>query len=67
MHLLMNYLDWLRRKPGLNDTFTSAEHRPQTYRGGLVTELQRLLPMNDAGEFNHRPSLLPKHEPHPYR
>ncbi len=67
MHLLLNYLHWLRSKPGLGDVFTSAEHRPRTYRGGFVAELQRLLPMNESGEFNHRPSLFPKDEPNPYR
>ena len=67
MHLLLGYFNWLRSKPGLYDTFTSAEHRPKTYRGGLVAELQRLLPMNDAGEFSHRPPLFPKHDPNPYR
>jgi len=65
-HLLLNYLNWLQAKPGLNDTFTSAEHRPKTYRGGLVAELQHLLPMNDGG-FNHRSPLIPKHDPNPYR
>lgn len=67
MHLLLGYLNWLQSKPGLDDTFTSAEHRPKSYRGGLVSELQRLLPMNDAGQFNHRPSLFSKHDPNPYR
>jgi protein O-GlcNAcase/histone acetyltransferase len=67
MHLLLGYLNWLQSKPGLHDTFTSAEHRPKTYRGGLVAELQRLLPMNDAGAFSHRPSLVPRHDPNPYR
>jgi protein O-GlcNAcase/histone acetyltransferase len=66
-HLLLNYLNWLQSKPGLNETFTSAEHRPRTYRGGLVAELQRLLPLDETGAFSHRPPLFPKHDLNPYR
>jgi protein O-GlcNAcase/histone acetyltransferase len=66
-HLLLNYLNWLQANPGIDGTFASAEHRPKTYRGGLVAELQRLLPMNNDGGFNHRPPLISKHDPNPYR
>jgi protein O-GlcNAcase/histone acetyltransferase len=58
--LIGRYLTWLESKPGFGATFTSAENRPKTYRGGFVAQLQRLLPMNDAGGFSHRSSLLPK-------
>lgn len=65
--LLQRYVRWLQSKPKLGDVFVSQEHRPKTYRGGFVAELQRLLPMNDAGGFNHRSSLIPPAEPHGYR
>jgi protein O-GlcNAcase/histone acetyltransferase len=67
MHLLLNYLMWLQSMPGLHDAFASTEHRPKTYRGGLVAELQRLLPTDDTGAFNHRQPLFPKHDSNPYR
>jgi beta-N-acetylglucosaminidase-like protein len=64
LHLVVGYLAWLTSKPGVGESFTSPEHRPKTYRGGLVAELQRLLPMNDNGGFNHRPSLIPTADQH---
>jgi protein O-GlcNAcase/histone acetyltransferase len=63
LHLLVGYLSWLTLKPGVGESFTSVEHRPKTYRGGFVADLQRLLPMDDGGGFNHR-SLIPPTEPH---
>jgi len=52
--LVRDYLVWLQGKPGPDDAFTSGEHRPGTCRGGLVARLQKLLPMEDNGTFNHR-------------
>ena len=31
--------------------FVSGEHRPRIYRGGLMAELQRMLPMDSQGAF----------------
>jgi protein O-GlcNAcase/histone acetyltransferase len=65
--LLLKYLSWLQSKPTFGEAFISTEHRPKTYRGGLVAELQRLLPMDEAGGFSASPSLLSKHDPDPHR
>ena len=64
LHLLQNYLDWLCGKPSLGAVFTSAEHRSRTYRGGFLADLQRLLPMDAQGRFNHRPPLIPPCDSH---
>jgi hypothetical protein len=52
--LLRRYLAW--RKSGSPGTavFTSGEHRPGIYRGGLIAELQRMLPMDEQGGFSGR-------------
>lgn len=55
MALLRNYIAWLKSDPANHGTFTSAEHRSKVYRGGLVAELQRRLPMDGNGQFA-RPS-----------
>ena len=52
--LIRKYLSALRTMPGVADGFASDEHRPRTYRGGLAARLQQLLPMDDAGAFDHR-------------
>ena len=52
--LIRDYLAWLRSRPGLRKTFSSDEHRPGTYRGGLVAQLQRILPLDKTGAINHR-------------
>lgn len=49
--LLQRYLDWLKANPAPDTAFFSAEHRAGTYRGGLVAELQRHLPMRTDGGF----------------
>jgi len=54
--LIAGYLDWRERGPAAGAAFSSAEHRPRTYRGGLVADLQRLLPMNPDGEFTPAPT-----------
>ena len=53
-NLLVAYLRWLQSEPAAEARFFSAEHRPGTYRGGLVAELQRQLPMRRDGSFDHR-------------
>ena len=45
---------WLR--PAAGAAFHSAEHRPRTYRGGLVADLQRMLPMRADGSFTSQPN-----------
>lgn len=49
--LMQGYVHWWQEQPRRGATFDSGEHRPRVYRGGLVAELQRLLPMNDTGGF----------------
>ncbi|HRI12500.1 MAG TPA: beta-N-acetylglucosaminidase domain-containing protein [Verrucomicrobiota bacterium] len=51
--LMLRYLDWLKSNPLPGAAYFSGEHRAGTYRGGLVAELQRLLPMDADGGFNH--------------
>ncbi|MBI3853165.1 MAG: beta-N-acetylglucosaminidase domain-containing protein [Verrucomicrobia bacterium] len=51
--LLRAYLHWLKSKPKRGEKFSSGEHRPKVYRGGLVAALQRLLPMDESGYFSH--------------
>lgn len=52
--LLLGYLRWLQSSPRPGETYQSAEHRPKTYRGGLVADFQRLLPLGEDGGFAHR-------------
>ena len=54
-HLLTSYLHWLRSKPHSKKAFVSGDHRPKIYRGGLVSALQRVLIMDEAGAFTHQP------------
>ncbi len=54
--LLLGYLDWHASQPGTAAVFHSAEHRSRTYRGGLVADLQRLLPMRSDGGFLPAPA-----------
>ena len=49
--LIRAYLAWLASDRSDGDGFESQEHLPQTYRGGFVAELQRLLPMDLEGLF----------------
>lgn len=58
--LIRSYLAWLQTRPGPGEVFHSDEHRAGTYRGGLVARMQKLLPMNEAGTFSHRPGLNSK-------
>ena len=50
--LMRTYVHWLESKPKKGEKFSSGEHRPQVYRGGLVAALQRLLPMDESGHFS---------------
>lgn len=45
--LLRRYVAWRESQPPPAARFVSADHRPGIYRGGLLAELQRLLPMNE--------------------
>jgi protein O-GlcNAcase/histone acetyltransferase len=49
LRLTIRYLEWRRAHPDSTDLFISGEHRWPLYRGGLVAELQRQLPMNPTG------------------
>jgi len=53
--LIAGYLDWRARGAAPGSAFHSAEHRPRTCRGGLVADLQRLLPMRPDGSFTPAP------------
>ena len=59
LQLLRIYLDWLQSKPA-DIKYFSPHFRSGIYRGGFVASLQRLLPMDSAGAFNHRLSLIEK-------
>lgn len=52
--LMMRYLDWWKQGPAPGASLISGEHLPGTYRGGLVAALQRCLPRNSKGGFDHR-------------
>jgi protein O-GlcNAcase/histone acetyltransferase len=49
--LLRRFVAWRKSDPP-STPFVSGEHRPRIYRGGLMAELQRLLPMDPQGAFN---------------
>lgn len=57
MILLRAYTGWLRTEPRRGAKFVCDEFQPKTYRGGLVAALQHLLPMDEAGRFQHRRTL----------
>lgn len=54
--LIAGYLEWRATRPAAGAAFHSAEHRPRTYRGGLVADLQRMLPMRPDGGFTPQPN-----------
>ncbi len=60
LQLFRIYLDWLESKPADSKKYFSPHFRTGIYRGGFVATLQRLLPMDSAGAFNHRLSLTEK-------
>jgi hypothetical protein len=49
--LLRRYVAWRKSNPPRKAPFVSSEHRPGIYRGGLMAELQRRLPMDEQGRF----------------
>jgi protein O-GlcNAcase/histone acetyltransferase len=49
--LLRRFVAWRKSDPPPSTPFVSGEHRPRIYRGGLMAELQRLLPMDPQGAF----------------
>ncbi|HYT59884.1 MAG TPA: protein O-GlcNAcase [Haliangiales bacterium] len=58
--LMGKYVSWLKAHPPAGQAFVSTENRPGIYRGGLVAQLQRLLPMDEKGRFRHRPIPAPE-------
>jgi hypothetical protein len=55
--LLRRYVAWRKSDPPSSASFISGEHRPGNYRGGLMAELQRMLPMDPQGGFAPLPAL----------
>jgi hypothetical protein len=53
--LLRRYVGWRKSNPSARTAFSSGEHRPGIYRGGLMAELQRMLPMDAQGRFLAKP------------
>ncbi|TPP61792.1 putative Hyaluronidase [Fasciola gigantica] len=51
---LRRLLTWF--SPGYRDMVTSGDQEPWTFRGGLVTELQRILPLESAQDLFPAPS-----------
>lgn len=52
--LFDRYLDWVQTSAAAAEGYVSGEHLPGTYRGGLVAQVQKLLPMQSDGRFDHR-------------
>lgn len=53
--LLQAWVRWRQSEPPAGSAFASPEFRPKIHRGGLAAMIERLLPMDDAGQF--RPSV----------
>ncbi|CAL8078534.1 unnamed protein product [Calicophoron daubneyi] len=51
---LRRLLTWF--SPGYKDMVTSGDQEPWTFRGGLITELQRILPLESAQDLFPAPS-----------
>ncbi|KAF8561940.1 hypothetical protein P879_01335 [Paragonimus westermani] len=51
---LRRLLTWF--SPGYRDMVTSGDQEPWTFRGGLITELQRILPLESAQDLFPAPS-----------
>uniref|UniRef100_A0A1I8HQU2 protein O-GlcNAcase n=1 Tax=Macrostomum lignano TaxID=282301 RepID=A0A1I8HQU2_9PLAT len=47
--ILDAYLNWLRCTPGYAQVYSSGEHEPWMFRGGIAAEFQRMLPL-EAGQ-----------------
>ena len=60
LQLLRLYLDWLESKPDDNKKYLTPHFRTGIYRGGFVATLQKLLPMDNDGAFNHQLSVTEK-------
>jgi hypothetical protein len=58
--LLRRFVAWRKSDPPPSAPFISGEHRPRIYRGGLMAELQRILPMDPQGAFNPRSPIQPR-------
>lgn len=53
--LVGEWLQWRFQNPTARELFASPGFRPRIYRGGFTAELERLLPMDEAGRF--RPAV----------
>ncbi len=60
LQLLRLYLAWLESNSADSHKYFTPHFRKGIYRGGFVATLQRLLPMDADGGFNHRLSLTEK-------
>ncbi|UCH27471.1 MAG: hypothetical protein JSV66_07500 [Trueperaceae bacterium] len=56
--VVAGYLLWRQRDKAPGQRFARSYFLPKTYLGGLVAELQRLLPLDDKGEMVHERSQL---------
>jgi protein O-GlcNAcase/histone acetyltransferase len=56
--VVAGYLSWSQRAKVPAKRFARPHPLPNTYRGGLVAELQRLLPLDDEGGVAHERSQL---------
>ncbi len=53
--LVAEWARWRMENPAAREPFASPGFRPRIYRGGFTAELERLLPMDEAGRF--RPAV----------
>jgi protein O-GlcNAcase/histone acetyltransferase len=58
--LIGKYVRWRKSDPPAGQKFVSTENPPGIFRGGLLAELQRLLPMDRQGRFRHSRSPTSK-------
>ena len=50
--LVAEWARWRMENPAAREPFASPGFRPRIYRGGFTAELERLLPMDEAGRFH---------------
>eukprot|EP00108_Taenia_solium_P008405 TsM_001145200 transcript=TsM_001145200 gene=TsM_001145200 len=56
--MLLDYFRWLGFSPGYSEMTMSGDHEPWMFRGGLITELQRILPLESAQDLFPAPSRV---------
>lgn len=75
--LLVSYVKWLGFSKGWKETFMSGEQEPWVFRGGLTSDLQRLIPVDSGSDlfiykapdvpttciYSVRPYIPPEHQP----